>query len=331
MTLADFRKEISSSVEDAAISWFILLEEYPEDLKLWEEFDDWFLQDPTHQEAWLKVSQTSEVLGQLELSSTEQGSKQGIDVEPAFAFQNFFARSKMFFAAGFSFLLLLYIGLTVPQHLTVWLYADHKTEVAQTKEVELEDGSTIYLSAYSAINLDFTDEERKVSLLRGEALFDVARDEERPFVVTAGDTTTKVLGTRFNVNKGLSAVSVGVEHGHVQVAGSSDVNEVIELRDADWARMHEDRHPDIRSQNAEYIAAWQRGKLYVDDQSFEEVLFKLRRFMKTPVLVLDPRINSKRVTGVFDLSKPRQSLDAIVAAHTVKLRDFDFFITISKI
>ncbi|WP_109317163.1 FecR family protein [Pseudovibrio ascidiaceicola] len=331
MTLADFNNEIPSSAEDAAISWFILLEEYPEDLKLWEEFDDWFLQDLTHQEAWLKVSQTSEVLGQLELSSTEQGSKQARAVEPAFATQNFFARSKMAFAAGFSFLLLLCIGLTVPQHLVVWFYADHKTEVAQTKEVELEDGSTIYLSAYSAIDLDFTDEERKVSLLRGEALFNVVRDKERPFVVTSGDTTTKVLGTRFNVNKGLSTVSVGVEHGHVQVAGNPDVNEVIELRDADWARVHEDGHPDIRSRNAEYIAAWQRGKLYIDDQSFEEVLFLLRRFMKTPVLVLDPRLNSKRVTGVFDLSKPRQSLNAIVAAHAAKLRDFDFFITISKI
>ncbi|SFL20901.1 FecR family protein [Pseudovibrio ascidiaceicola] len=331
MKHSDRRIERRSTTEDAAIDWFILLEEYPEDPQVTQEFESWLNLHPEHSNVWQRVTQTSSLLGQLGQESLEPNVNKAEIAQLAVAHKSLFAKIRPYLAAGFACIFLLLSSISLIPHLMIWIYADHKTDVAQSKEIRLQDGSKIYLSAYSAVDLNFAADQRKVNLMRGEVLFDVAPDADRPFVVTTGDTTTTVLGTRFNINKGRSMVSVGVKHGHVEVAQASNLQEKLDLRASEWASLNEHGKQDVRTVNQDYIAAWRQDKLYVEDQSFEDVLFQLRRYMKIPVIVLDPRLMSKRVTGVFNLNEPRQSLDAISAAHSVQLRDFGFFVAISMI
>jgi transmembrane sensor len=88
------------------------------------------------------------------------------------------------------------------------------------RRVMLEDGTVITLKPNSSIEYPekFSGDERNVKL-RGEAFFDVAKDKERPFIISASDVTVRVLGTSFNVMayEGAKEISVAVKTGKVSV------------------------------------------------------------------------------------------------------------------
>jgi transmembrane sensor len=83
----------------------------------------------------------------------------------------------------------------------------------------LEDGSTIDLNHGADVEITYTTERRDIRLLRGEATFKVAKNPERPFIVTASGVTVRAVGTAFNVNLSEQAVAVMVTEGRVKVDG----------------------------------------------------------------------------------------------------------------
>ena len=92
------------------------------------------------------------------------------------------------------------------------------TAVGEQRSITLADGSLIKLNTRTTIRHRFDESTRRVELIEGEALFDVARDEQRPFIVTAGATEVRVLGTSFNVYKQSDLeATVSVLEGRVTV------------------------------------------------------------------------------------------------------------------
>lgn len=91
-------------------------------------------------------------------------------------------------------------------------------QVAMIEQRTLEDGSVVSLNRGAEIAVRFSVAERRVQLLRGEANFQVAKNRERPFVVSAQGVDVRAVGTAFNVRLGRSAVEVLVTEGRVEVA-----------------------------------------------------------------------------------------------------------------
>ncbi|MGO1870019.1 FecR family protein, partial [Halomonas sp.] len=73
------------------------------------------------------------------------------------------------------------------------------TAPGQTQHLQLTDGSTLLLDGNSAIKADFKQTQRGLTLRRGRLWIDVAKDAQRPFLITAGDTLVRVIGTHFSV------------------------------------------------------------------------------------------------------------------------------------
>ena len=94
----------------------------------------------------------------------------------------------------------------------------YETAAGRNREIVLSDGSRITLGARSAITTNYTEQRRVVVLEHGEALFTVARDATRPFIVLAGSGSIKALGTAFNVLREIDRVVVTVSDGTVVVA-----------------------------------------------------------------------------------------------------------------
>ncbi|KQO20663.1 iron dicitrate transport regulator FecR [Flavobacterium sp. Leaf82] len=88
------------------------------------------------------------------------------------------------------------------------------------KSIELSDGSKIYLAANSSFQYPekFMGDERKVSLLKGNAFFEVAKDKEHPFIITSGEVKTRVVGTSFHIQYSKSKCEVIVVTGKVNVS-----------------------------------------------------------------------------------------------------------------
>lgn len=88
------------------------------------------------------------------------------------------------------------------------------------KSIKLSDGSEIYLAANSLFQYPekFSGDERKVSLLKGNAFFEVSKDKKHPFVIQSGEIKTRVLGTSFHIQLSKSKCEVIVVTGKVNVA-----------------------------------------------------------------------------------------------------------------
>jgi transmembrane sensor len=101
------------------------------------------------------------------------------------------------------------------------LYA---TDVGERRSLTLADGSTVDLNARSSIRVEFSKKERRVELVDGQALFQVAKDRQRPFrpfIVRSGDATVRAVGTQFDVNRQFSGVTITVLEGRVAVYSSA--------------------------------------------------------------------------------------------------------------
>jgi transmembrane sensor len=97
----------------------------------------------------------------------------------------------------------------------------YETQLGQRSTVTLRDGSTVELDARTLVNVAFTTKERRIELVCGQALFHVAKNPERPFVVRAGDREIVAIGTEFDVRRDSGSVRVTLIEGRVAVSGES--------------------------------------------------------------------------------------------------------------
>jgi transmembrane sensor len=185
--------------------------------------------------------------------------------------------------------------------------------------VNLTDGTKIMLNSGSEIRFlsDLSDGKRKV-FLTGEAFFDVARDEHRPFVVHSGNLITTVLGTSFNIkaNQSESEVLVTVATGKVKVElekstyGLNDQVEFLNPND----QMHYNAatgHFKKNQVETSSIAAWKENVLLFNDESLTEISNRLERWFNVEIRINDPDLKNLRFTGKFENPVLNTILEAI--------------------
>ena len=102
------------------------------------------------------------------------------------------------------------------------------------KSIELSDGSKIYLAANSLFQYPekFEGNERQVSLLKGNAFFDVAKDKKHPFIITSGEIKTRVVGTSFHIQFSKSKCEVIVVTGKVNVSSKGQSVDLVPYEEA---------------------------------------------------------------------------------------------------
>jgi transmembrane sensor len=98
----------------------------------------------------------------------------------------------------------------------------YETKTGEQTHLQLQDGTSVFLGAQSAVSATFTRSRRSVILGRGEALFEVAHDSARPFVVIAGNGSITAVGTTFDVRRDADRVVVTVTEGTVSVAPQAE-------------------------------------------------------------------------------------------------------------
>ena len=189
------------------------------------------------------------------------------------------------------------------------------TAKGEHRTVRLADGSVLDINAGSALSVTLARHERQVTLVQGEAVFDVAPDKARPFLIAVGDRTVRVVGTRFDVRRRDGQLSVTVERGLVEVrptegpsiAGQSAVGAAIgphAYRLHPGQRLdHAEGAPDVRVSAADpaQVFAWRTGRLIYRDQPLGDVIADLNQQFPRPIMLEDPALASTRVSGVLVL------------------------------
>ncbi len=238
-----------------------------------------------------------------------------ISEEPAVR-RRFFTPALYRIAAAF--LLLLGIGSALlyiyNQDLFSSLIVVATTEDQKNLEVTLPDGSTISLNRNTQVTYprNFGEGERSVTL-SGEAYFDVARDESRPFTVDAGEAMIKVLGTSFNVRTSNqdSPVEVFVRTGQVMVTGT-DENKVLVLDPGYIGTVYPDRAERSVNTDPNYMS-WNTGLLVYDGQTLDIVFRDLKKVYNMDIVADDPEILSHTWTSPID-NQPQETIIRLICA-----------------
>lgn len=206
---------------------------------------------------------------------------------------------------------LLMIGIGAALDLPMRLRADAITATGERRLVVLADGSRVTLDTDSAIAVTIDETGRHLTLLEGRAFFEVTPDAARPFEVAAGPAKVRVTGTAFAVGfTADDAVMVQVRSGRVE-AGAAGRSRALGAGDAlrlDGTGPGIVTHPDPAQE-----LGWLDGRLVFVDRPLGDVLAELDRYLPGRILVTDPAIAARRVTGNYRLDDPAGSTLALAA------------------
>lgn len=189
------------------------------------------------------------------------------------------------------------------------LYADYATSVGEHKRVELPDGSVALLNTATALSVDQSGPQRRVVLHDGEALFEVARDPSRPFIVVAGNAQVRAVGTAFTVRRHEGWESVIVSEGVVEV--TADGLSPVRLEAGQRLDVGGGESRQVIAVDIDSVTAWQRGKLIFNRRPLESVVAEIQRYRTGRIVIANDRLRTMLVSGVFDLADSDLLLQAI--------------------
>lgn len=210
------------------------------------------------------------------------------------------------YAVAASVALCLCIGLAAKMYL--FDATSYRTPVGGIASVPLDDGSKITLNTDSKIRVALTDTERRVQLEQGEAFFAVAKDPNRPFVVTAGKRRVIAVGTAFSVRRGADdSVRVVVTEGTVRIepvapALDKQKSPGILLPAGDVALTREDhvmlQHKPLRE--VEETLSWRAGYLVFNETPLLDVVAEFNRYNVRKIVVDSDSLPAIRLSGRFE-------------------------------
>lgn len=310
-------KEQDAAIE-RAMEWLLRREMAPRDAALERDFQHWLGQADANRKAYASVQLTWADLGKLP-------AKHPVDNVVPLPIRK--SRAKRWFAAATALVAACVLLVAFPV-LHRHMLADHETGVAELREVVLPDGSTVHLDAGSAIAVDYEDAARRITLLSGQAFFQVTRDTQRPFSVAADEVSVVVTGTAFSVHRTTTTIDVAVQSGTVEVLHDGrraseplTVGDRLVVDRKDKAVHRERVAPDM-------VAAWRMRKLVVHDTSFGDIVEAVGRYLPGVIFVGDPSLNRRTITGVFDLAQPIEALRTLAASQEASVTEITPYLVV---
>ncbi|MEQ8934349.1 MAG: FecR domain-containing protein [Amphiplicatus sp.] len=195
----------------------------------------------------------------------------------------------------------------------------YKTAIGESAEIALADGSMVELNTATTLNVAFSDGRRSVRLEGGEAVFNVARDQTRPFVIETPQAQITVTGTLFDVEALRNRSAVYVLSGAVEVAPRAGERVTLlagdsVVIDVDGVAGH------VAAFDPNYMLAWRTGKVRFREEPLERVVAELNRYFKTSIAIVDPSLNNLPVTGDFDIQDQATVVEALARAFALNVR-----------
>lgn len=309
----------SRETMDTAVGLLMDAQVAPDDVVLRGRIEVWLNEAAEHRRAWARAQRAWAVLGDIEPQAPSRNvapSAQVIPFSEPKATPSRTSKTRRF-ALGRGFAVLgalaasVALALSLSPSLLLKMSTDYATATGEIRDVRLADGSLVRLGARSAIDVDMSGPERRVSLVAGEAWFDVARDPAHPFVVDTNGVETRVLGTAFEVRAKAEATEVGVARGHVRVSALGRVEDLLPgdrviVNHASGA-LREEKVP-VAS-----LASWRDGYLFADNATIGEIVDEVRRYDRGWIVLTDGPLAARRITGLYDARNPAAALEAIVA------------------
>lgn len=204
------------------------------------------------------------------------------------------------------------------------------TGPGERRTVTLADGSVVRVSPETTLSVHFTRTERRVTLSRGDALFRVAKDPAKPFLVESNRTRVRAVGTAFGVERQYGSVIVTVEEGRVAVVQAPTQPSVSVSRASPAAEVS--LGPDqqiivpaagsmgqVHKVDSRRELAWADGRLIFDHDPVATVVQQFNYFNRLQIKVLDPQLAARPVSAVFNVSDPEAFVTFLESVANIRV------------
>ena len=188
-------------------------------------------------------------------------------------------------------------------------YAELSVPHGRKMKVVLPDSTVVYLNSGSTFRYPSHFGSTRHVLLEGEAFFQVAKDPARPFVVETAHTSTRVLGTRFNLREygGEGCGRIVVEEGRVAFSGKGSADTVFLLA-RDQAVSGRNRLEKSEVNPADFTD-WRENVLRFADIPLSEAVPMIERWYGVRITLADPALGRLRIKGSFRNVPIRKLMD----------------------
>jgi transmembrane sensor len=267
-----------------------------------QAWQSWLSKQPENQWAWQQLEKLQQQLKQLPGDLAFNSLKPDIAEHPSNSRRNVLKS-----IAG--------IGVISSSSWLAWQYspaglmlADHSTHTGEIREVQLTDGSTVMLNSASAINVHFSEVERRITLQQGEIMISTSSNSDiRPFYVQTRQGLLKPLGTRFSVQQQQDKTVLSVFEHQVKVS-LPDKQQMICSAGNKLVFSNTQFEPLTIIADGE--DAWLQQKLIINDMPLNEFLDELARY-RPGVIRVEAELAKYHISGTFDLTNTDQALIAV--------------------
>lgn len=291
---------------DEAVGLVIRLQENPADAATKATLARWRQRSPRHEHAWAEAQAIHALAGR------------------ALAPARPVSRRSLLRAACWGGVAALGGWTVLPQAILA-ARADHRTGIAEIRNVVLPDGSRITLAPETAVAVDFAAGRRVLRLLAGTLWCDIP-GLAVPLTVQARDAVLTTGAAAFELTEGSHGIEIAVASGHVVLA-SPGRDET--LAGTEWLRLSRDSTI-RRGRYAGDIepAAWRNSRLQADAEPIASLVERIAPWLPGRIVLASAELGRRRVSGVFDLKNPIAALRAAVWPHGGRVRRLGPLLTV---
>ena len=311
------------SPKDQALFWFIKLQSGEVNLEAQKNFEDWLGSNFSNRkeyeelcELWSDLDSVSNTEDRIPISLS-QTSTNGVSSNKL---SKFLAAAIVIFVLG--------VGFWNQLDILTYLTSDYQTSKGQQKNIQLSDGTKVFMNTNTALSIEYNSDSRVVRILKGQALFRPVHSSTRPFMVVTQNITVKALGTVFEVYKNKSRL-VSVELYEGRLAVTEKDSKTLKLKAGEKILYRPGSGlSEIKTISAKLDQAWQRGKLIFSDLPLTQVIDEISRYKQGKIIILDDRLKNLKVSGVFDLRHPEKILETIEKTLAVVQYNISDYLTL---
>ncbi len=302
-------------------------------------FREWLAESPVHRQAFEKATDTwARKRAAIRSAAQVEFVVPGLNRTPH-------RRSRGAMAAAAA------VVLSIAAMVYVHWQPDVTTAIGERRNLVLEDGTQVSLNTSTRLTVDYGKRERRVRLEVGEAMFDVAKQADRPFVVSVGDRDVTALGTSFLVRRDGTRTAVTLIEGRVSVehrqrsaasngnlpASSSgsgqqrvSVKGILLLTPGERATFALDEPvPQVDRPVIEKLTAWQQGRVQIDNLTLAEAVEEMNRYNAVQLAVEGAQAAQLRISGMFRIGDVQSFADAVAQTHGLHVQEEDRRIVLS--
>jgi transmembrane sensor len=295
--------ELTRPILSEAGAWMARLNGPYRSRRVEQGFQKWLKDDPRHAEAFRLIAVDWEGIGELKrFASVSIGAPAHTAVMPAqrraISGLPLAAAAVLVAAVAAAFYFVGSGGVT--------------TGVGEQRILTLADGTRVHLNTATHIVERYGDSERLIHLESGEALFEVAKESGRPFVVEAGGQRVRALGTSFVVRKDRDRLAVTLVDGKVAVSS-------VELSPGQRLTVTGHRPPVIDRPEISRLTAWQQGKVAIDHMRLSEVVAEMNRYSTLELVIEAPQTQRLFISGVFSVGQSASFARAVAQSYGLEV------------